>query len=117
MVACAGDIAYGTGKAAVVYLTRQNASDYAAQGIVCNAVALGKIITGNAEQDHDPVQLTLSQSRTPWPRLGRPKDIASAALFLASDEASFITGHNLLVDGGWMAAQASSALLPRIQPR
>lgn len=104
MVACPGDIAYGTGKAAVVYLTRQIASDYAAQGIVCNAVAPGKIVTGNAEQDHDPAQLALSQSRTPWPRLGRPEDIASAALFLASDEASFITGHNLLVDGGWMAA-------------
>lgn len=104
MVACPGDIAYGTGKAAVVYLTRQIAADYAAQGVVCNAVAPGKVITGNAAQDHDSAELRLSQSRTPWPRLGRPEDIASAALFLASDEASFITGHNLLVDGGWMAA-------------
>jgi NAD(P)-dependent dehydrogenase (short-subunit alcohol dehydrogenase family) len=104
MIACPGDIAYGTGKAAAVYLTRQIASDYAAQGIVCNAVAPGKVVTGNAPQDHDAAALALSRSRTPWPRLGRPEDIASAALFLASDEASFITGHNLLVDGGWMAA-------------
>jgi len=104
MVACPGDIAYGTGKAAAVYLTRQIAADYAKQGIVCNAVAPGKVITGNAAQDHDPTELALSHSRTPWPRLGRPEDIASAALFLASDEASFITGHNLLVDGGWMAS-------------
>jgi NAD(P)-dependent dehydrogenase (short-subunit alcohol dehydrogenase family) len=104
MIACPGDIAYGTGKAAAIYLTRQIASDYAAQGIVCNAVAPGKVITGNAPQDHDAAALDVSRSRTPWPRLGRPEDIASAALFLASDEASFITGHNLLVDGGWMAA-------------
>jgi NAD(P)-dependent dehydrogenase (short-subunit alcohol dehydrogenase family) len=45
-----------------------------------------------------------STSRTPMPRLGRPEDVANAALFLASDEATFITGENLLVDGGWMAA-------------
>jgi NAD(P)-dependent dehydrogenase (short-subunit alcohol dehydrogenase family) len=104
MIACPGDIAYGTGKAAAVYLTRQIAADYATQGIVCNAVAPGKVVTGNAPQDHDAAALAISRSRTPWPRLGRPEDIASAALFLASDEASFITGHNLLVDGGWMAA-------------
>jgi glucose 1-dehydrogenase len=104
MIACPGDIAYGTGKAASVYLTRQIAADYATQGIVCNAVAPGKVVTGNAPQDHDAAALAISRSRTPWPRLGRPEDIASAALFLASDEASFITGHNLLVDGGWMAA-------------
>lgn len=104
MVACPGDIAYGTGKAAAVYLTRQIAADYAVHGIVCNAVAPGKIVTGNAAQDHDPAELAISRARTPWPRLGRPEDIASAALFLASDEATFITGHNLLVDGGWMAS-------------
>jgi NAD(P)-dependent dehydrogenase (short-subunit alcohol dehydrogenase family) len=104
MIACPGDIAYGTGKAAVVYMTRQIACDYASHGIVCNAVAPGKVVTGNAPEDRDPTSLALSHSRTPWPRLGRPADIASAALFLASDEASFITGHNLLVDGGWMAA-------------
>jgi NAD(P)-dependent dehydrogenase (short-subunit alcohol dehydrogenase family) len=104
MIACPGDIAYGTGKAAAIYLTRQIASDYAVQGIVCNAVAPGKVVAGNAPEDHDAAALAIYRSRTPWPRLGRPEDIASAALFLASDEASFITGHNLLVDGGWMAA-------------
>ena len=48
--------------------------------------------------------LDRARRRTPWPRLGRPDDVAGAALFLASAEASFITGVNLMVDGGWMAA-------------
>ena len=104
MIACPGDIAYGTGKAAAVYMTRQIAADYAAHGIVCNAIAPGKIVTGNSQSDVDEGALAYSRARTPWPRLGRPDDIAGAAVFLAGDEASYITGHNLLVDGGWMAA-------------
>lgn len=104
MIACPGDIAYGTGKAAAVYMTRQIAADYAAHGIVCNAIAPGKIVTGNSDSDFDEAALAYSRARTPWPRLGRPGDIAGAAVFLASDEASYITGHNLMVDGGWMAA-------------
>jgi NAD(P)-dependent dehydrogenase (short-subunit alcohol dehydrogenase family) len=48
--------------------------------------------------------MAYSYARTPMPRLGRPADVANAALFLASDEASFITGENLMVDGGWMAS-------------
>jgi NAD(P)-dependent dehydrogenase (short-subunit alcohol dehydrogenase family) len=51
-----------------------------------------------------PEVLEYSHARTPWPRLGRPSDEANAALFLASDEATFITGENLMVDGGWMAS-------------
>ena len=47
--------------------------------------------------------ISYSEDRTPWPRLGRSEDVASAVIFLASDEASFITGENLMVDGGWMA--------------
>ena len=96
--------AYGVGKAAVVYMTRQIAGDYAADGIVCNAVAPGKILTGRGGAAVAPEVLEYSRSRTPWPRLGRPLDVANAALFLASDEATFITGENLMVDGGWMAS-------------
>jgi NAD(P)-dependent dehydrogenase (short-subunit alcohol dehydrogenase family) len=104
MIAAPGDCAYGTSKSAVVYLTRQIAADYAKEGIVCNAVAPGKIMTGKPGQANDPKRLAYSQARTPLPRLGRPEDVARAAVFLASDEASFITGENLMVDGGWMAA-------------
>jgi NAD(P)-dependent dehydrogenase (short-subunit alcohol dehydrogenase family) len=104
MIAAPGDIAYGTAKAGVDYLTRQVAADYAADGIVCNAVAPGKIVTGQGGRLLDPAVLDRARRRTPWPRLGRPDDVARAVLFLASDDASFVTGTTLMVDGGWMAA-------------
>lgn len=103
MVRAPSDFAYGCGKAVVVYMTRQIAGDYAEHGIVCNAVAPGKILTGKAGRAVAPEVLEYSHNRTPWPRLGKPSDVANAALFLASDEATFITGENLMVDGGWMA--------------
>jgi glucose 1-dehydrogenase len=102
MVASPGDVSYGVSKAGGVYLTRQIAVDYAKDLIVCNAVAPGKIITGKAT-DSDPAMLDNTRRRAPWPRLGRPEDVANAALFLASDLATYITGVNLMVDGGWMA--------------
>lgn len=104
MVCAPGDFAYGVSKAGLVYMTKQIAADYAAEMIICNAVAPGKIITGKPGRAVDPAILAYSENRTPMPRFGRPADVAAAALFLASDEASYITGHNLLVDGGWMAA-------------
>lgn len=104
MVCAPRNVAYGTSKAGVAYLTRQVAVDYADQGIICNAVAPGKVITGKPGLAASAEALEYSKARTPMPRLGRPDDVASAALFLASDEAAFITGENLMVDGGWMAA-------------
>ncbi|BAF90368.1 putative dehydrogenase [Azorhizobium caulinodans ORS 571] len=104
MIAAPGDLAYGTTKAAIDYMTRQIAADYAKEGIVCNAVAPGKIVTGQGGRLLDEDVLDRARRRTPWPRFGRPEDVARAALFLASDEASFITGETLMVDGGWMAA-------------
>ena len=103
MIAAPRDCAYGVSKAGAVYITRQIAVDFARDLIICNAVAPGKIITGKASADSDPARLDYARGRTPWPRLGEPKDVAGAALFLASDMASYITGHNLMVDGGWMA--------------
>ncbi|MES2712171.1 MAG: SDR family oxidoreductase [Pseudomonadota bacterium] len=98
MVAAPGRLAYGVGKAAAAYITKQVAVDYAKDHILCNAVAPGRILTGRPVLE----SLDYSHARTPMPRLGRPEDVASAVLFLAS-EASFVTGHNLMVDGGWMA--------------
>ncbi len=103
MIACPGDFPYGVGKGAIVQMTRQIAVDHADDLVVCNAIAPGKIITGKPGVANDPDALDYSRSRTPWPRLGVPRDVAGAALFLASDMASYITGVNLLVDGGWMA--------------
>ncbi|MEI5996481.1 SDR family oxidoreductase [Paraburkholderia bengalensis] len=103
MVASPGDFPYGVTKGGTVQLTRQVAVDHAPDLIVCNAVAPGKIITGKPGAANDPRALEYSHQRTPWPRLGRPEDVAGAALFLASPLASFVTGINLMVDGGWMA--------------
>jgi glucose 1-dehydrogenase len=103
MIASPGDFPYGVTKGGVVQLTRQIAVDHARDGIVCNAVAPGKIVTGKPGIANDPALLEYSRRRTPWPRLGRPEDVAKAALFLASDLATYVTGINLLVDGGWMA--------------
>jgi NAD(P)-dependent dehydrogenase (short-subunit alcohol dehydrogenase family) len=104
MIACPEDVAYGTSKCGVVYITRQIAADYARDLIICNAVAPGKILTGKTGQAVEPRWMDYARARTPLPRLGTPDDVANAALFLASDEATFITGENILVDGGWMAA-------------
>ena len=97
------DTAYGVTKAGAIYLTRQIAVDYAKDLIVCNCISPGKIVTGAPGPPTDPARLEIAQQRTPWPRLGRPQDIANAAVFLASDRATFITGSNLVVDGGWLA--------------
>lgn len=103
MVCSPRKFAYGVGKATVVYMTRQIAVDYAEEHIICNAVAPGRILTGKSMDAEGSDPLEYSKMRTPMPRLGRPDDVAHAALFLASDEATYITGHNLMVDGGWMA--------------
>ena len=98
------DFAYGVSKAGNAYMTRQIASDYAKEHIICNGVAPGKILTGKGGRAVEPRWMDYSHARTPWPRLGTPEDVANATLFLASDEATYLTGHNLFVDGGWMAA-------------
>jgi len=95
--------AYAVSKGALVQLTRQIAVEHGRDGIICNAVAPGKIVTGQPGLPMDPALLENARRRTPWPRLGRPEDIANAAVFLASDLATFITAANLVVDGGWLA--------------
>jgi glucose 1-dehydrogenase len=102
MVGPPGHVAYAASKGGVVNLTRQVAVDYGPRGVLVNAVAPGKILTGSPEQQ-DPDTLAYSHSRTPFDRLGRVDDVAGATLFLASDDCSYVSGVNLLVDGGWMA--------------
>jgi NAD(P)-dependent dehydrogenase (short-subunit alcohol dehydrogenase family) len=103
IVAAPRDTPYGVSKAGAIYLTRQIAVDYADRLIVCNCVSPGKIVTGQPGLPMDPALLENARRRTPWPRLGRPQDIANAAVFLASDLATYMTGANLVVDGGWLA--------------
>jgi glucose 1-dehydrogenase len=102
MIGPPGHVAYAASKGGVVNLTRQIAVDYGPRGVLVNAVAPGKILTGSPEQQN-PDTLAYSHARTPFHRLGRPDDVAGAALFLASDDSGYVSGVNLLVDGGWMA--------------
>lgn len=93
--------AYGPAKAAVIMLTKQCAMEWSQYGIRVNAISPGLIrtpISENIYQDED-----IMRRRTemiPLGRIGRSEDVALAALFLGSDEASYITGQDLLVDGG-----------------
>jgi len=103
IINCPGETPYGVSKAGAIYITRQIAVDYARHLIVCNSISPGKIVTGRPGAGQDPTLVENARRRTPWPRLGRPQDVANAAVFLASNLATYITGANLLVDGGWLA--------------
>jgi glucose 1-dehydrogenase len=103
MVGPPGHFAYSVHKGALVQMTRQIAVEYGPRGIICNAVAPGKIVTGTpGDLSEVGDGLDYVTARTPFARLGRPEDVAAAVSFLAND-ASFVSGTNLLVDGGWMA--------------
>ena len=103
MVGTPGHVAYCAAKGGVVNLTRQLAVDFGPRGIIVNAIAPGKILTRPADEHDSPEVLAYSRARTPFSRLGRPDDVAAAAVYLASDDCSYVSGTNLLVDGGWMA--------------
>jgi NAD(P)-dependent dehydrogenase (short-subunit alcohol dehydrogenase family) len=103
MVGAPDHLAYCAAKGGVVNLTRQIAVDFGPRGIICNAVAPGKILTTPIDEPDTPETLAYSHARTPFPRLGQPEDVASLAVFLASDECTYMSGTNVMVDGGWMA--------------
>ncbi len=94
-----GQTNYSASKAGVIGLTRTVARELAGRGITVNAVAPGFIATEMTAGLGEEV-LAEVKKQTPLARLGDPQDIADAVLFLASDAASFITGHVLTVDGG-----------------
>lgn len=94
--------AYCAAKGAVVNLTREMALDYAAKGIRVNAVAPGVIDTDMTKPFlTDEAAKKSFLDKTPVGRVGKPEDIGYAALYLSSDEADFVTGQTLAVDGGW----------------
>ena len=102
--------AYGASKGGVVILTKTMALELAKKGIRVNAVAPGFIDTpltrgsyrGLDDQQHAANVARLADE-APMGRIGQPEDIAQAVLYLASDDASFVTGHTLVVDGGFTA--------------
>jgi NAD(P)-dependent dehydrogenase (short-subunit alcohol dehydrogenase family) len=97
-----GYIVYEALKPAVIGLTRQLAVEYGPMGIRANAICPGHIVTerGEVQWQAHPDGLRFFEQQYPLRRTGTPLDIANAIVFLCSDEASFITGHTLVVDGG-----------------
>jgi 3-oxoacyl-[acyl-carrier protein] reductase len=94
-----GQANYSSAKAGLIGLTKATARELASRGITCNAVAPGFILT-ELTQDLDPKLLDGIKDATPLGRFGTPEEIAAAVAFLASDEAAYITGQVLAVDGG-----------------
>lgn len=100
----AGGAGYCASKHAVIGLTRSAALRYATQAIRVNAVCPGVISTAmTAPIEADPKGAAILAQMQPIGRIGQPEEVASAVLFLLSDAASFITGHPLAVDGGYLA--------------
>ena len=96
-----GRAAYGASKAGIINLTQTMAIELAEHGIYVNAVAPGPILTNPGVQDDLPASVA---ARMPLKRYGRPEEVAAIATFLASDEASFTTGHVYAADGGFTVA-------------
>ena len=102
IVGAKGKAAHCAIKAAVINLTRHIAVEYGPDGIVANTLSPGRILTGPLDDDPDTEdERVYSQSLTPFPRLGTPEDVANGAVYLASDEGSFVSGANLVIDGGF----------------
>ena len=103
--AATAQIAYTASKGGVLAMTRELAVEYARQGIRANALCPGPIETPLLEELlSDPARRARRMVHIPMGRLGRAEELATAALFLASDDASFMTGAALVVDGGITAA-------------
>jgi NAD(P)-dependent dehydrogenase (short-subunit alcohol dehydrogenase family) len=95
---------YQASKGAVRLLTKTTAIQYAKEGIRANSVHPGPIVTPMTERRRaDPETSRLMVSRIPLGRYGQPMEVALGVLYLASDEASFVTGSELVIDGGWTA--------------
>jgi meso-butanediol dehydrogenase / (S,S)-butanediol dehydrogenase / diacetyl reductase len=96
-------VAYGTSKAALLHLMRQQAAELGAQGIRVNAVAPGPVETAMAQQVHTPAIRAGYHAAIPLGRYGTPQEIAEAVGFLCSDAAAYVNGQVLAVDGGFDA--------------
>ena len=101
---------YSASKGAILAMTRSIAIDFVSEGIRCNAICPGTVhtpfvegyLTRSFPGQEDSVRQTL-HARQPIGRMGQPEEIAAAALYLASNQAAFVTGSALVIDGGWTA--------------
>ena len=100
-----GSASYTATKGAVRLFTKSTAIQHAGEGIRCNSIHPGPIETDMiADTLNDPANLALRMERLPLGRVGKPSEIAYGAIYLASDESSFVTGSELVIDGGTTAA-------------
>jgi NAD(P)-dependent dehydrogenase (short-subunit alcohol dehydrogenase family) len=106
---------YVAGKAGIIGMTRVAALDYADQGIRVNVVAPGPILTHHLERAGAEAQ-RLAALATPMRRLGQPREVAAAVVWLCSGEASYITGNTLTIDGGQSAGFKPTQLYRQGQP-
>lgn len=108
MVGLPDRTAYCASKGAVIALTRQVAIQYAGSGVRCNSICPGTVdspwVGRQIDQARDPAEAKRQLiDRQPMGRLGQPREVAMAALYLASDDAAFVTGTELVIDGGLIA--------------
>ncbi|MDR3456444.1 MAG: SDR family oxidoreductase [Verrucomicrobiae bacterium] len=112
MIGTPGGAAYSTSKAAVIHLTKLGAIELAPRGITVNAISPGTILTPAVTDIPDNPEIAFITRRTPLGRLGRPEEVGALAQFLASDEAAYITGQNIAIDGGLTAGWTEYDLVP-----
>ena len=100
-----GSASYTATKGAVRLFTKSTAIQHAREGIRCNSIHPGPIETDMiADTLNDPANMALRMQRLPLGRVGKPSEIAYGAIYLASDESSFVTGSEVVIDGGTTAA-------------
>jgi 3-oxoacyl-[acyl-carrier protein] reductase len=104
--------AYAASKAAAVHLTKLGAIELAPRRITVNAISPGTILTPAVTEIADNPEIPFIKQRAPLGRLGRPEEIAALCHFLVSDEAAYITGQNIAVDGGLTAGWTEYDLIP-----
>ena len=95
----ANPVNYGAGKAALLQLTRFAAVHLAGKGVRVNAISPGPFPSPAVQRNTTFIKRL--EEKVPLGRIGQPEELKGAVVFLASDAASYITGHNLVVDGGW----------------